>query len=69
MRVNVGMLKDEMYKKHYSISKLAEVSVIDKATISRLLSEQSKCSVNTAQAIVAALDIQPEKAGKIFFGQ
>lgn len=69
MRVDVEMLKAEMDKQNMTISDLAEASDVDKSTISRLLNEQRTCSVNTAQALVQALNISSVKAGKIFFGR
>lgn len=67
MDVNIEMLNDEMKKNRYTITDLANKSGVDKSTISRLLDGRS-CSVSTAQKIVVALNITPQKAGLIFFG-
>lgn len=67
MIANIDMLEEEMKMQNLSINGLAEKSGIDKSTISRLLDGRS-CSVSTAQKLVNALNIEPKKAGQIFFG-
>lgn len=66
--MNIELLKEEINNRSLSISELSKISNVDKSTISRLLSEERKCSISTAQALVNALDISSEKAGAIFFG-
>lgn len=68
MNVNIELLNEEMEKKGFSITDLANKSCVDKSTISRLLDGRS-CSVSTAQKLVKALGISSRKAGLIFFGE
>lgn len=67
-KVNTDMLLMEMHKKNLTTSGLANISNVDKSTISRLLNGQG-CSIITAQLITEALKLSPTKAGQIFFGK
>ena len=68
MEVNIRLLNEEIQKKGWSINRLALMSNVDKASISRLLNGVNGCSVSTAQKITKALGLSASKAGKIFFG-
>ena len=69
MQTNLEMLKEEMAKRNCNITKLSELSNIDKSTISRFLSGNQTCTVETAQNISEALHLSSTKAGLIFFGK
>ena len=57
MKVDIELLQNEMNKKKLNITQLSEISGIDKSTISRFMSGERVCSVQTAQKIALALDL------------
>lgn len=66
--LDIQLLKREMEDKNINISKLSELSGVDKSVISRLVSGESKtCTVDTAQRISEALKLSYTKRGLIFF--
>lgn len=67
--MDIKALEDEMKSKDISINKLAELSGVDKSTISRILKGERNCSISTAQLLSKALKLSSRKATRIFFGQ
>lgn len=66
--IDTQLLRKEMEDKNMNISRLSELSGVDKSAISRLVNGESKtCTVETAQNISNALKLNHTKRGLIFF--
>lgn len=66
--IDTQLLRKEMNDKNINISRLSELSGVDKSAISRLVNGESKtCTVETAQCISDALKLNHTKRGLIFF--
>ncbi len=68
--INTQLLKKTMDEKDCNISKLSELSNVNKSVISRLINGESKtCTVETAQNISDALRLSTTMRGLIFFAK
>ena len=65
--MNTAKLREQLDAKGLSINQLAELSNVDKASISRLLRGGQTCTIETAQKIFEALKLTPKQASSIFF--
>lgn len=65
--MNIKALEKEMKLRGLSINELSKISGIDKSTISRILSNERNCSINTAQQLAKSMNLSARKAAKIFF--
>lgn len=65
--MNRDKLKAEMDKRDLSGEKLAELSDISPATISRILSGQRGCTIEVARKIARAMKLTNKTAYEIFF--
>jgi len=69
-KTDVISLKKQMIEKKISkITELSEASGVDRNTLSKVLNEEIQPSSNVMYKLVKALELTPEKAGKIFFGK
>ena len=66
--MNRQLLKEEMDKRGLNITRLAEVSGVDKSLISRILSGDRDCNVLTAQKLAKGMKLSNTKTVLIFFG-
>ena len=67
-KTDVISLKKQMIEKNLSkITELSEASGVDRNTLSKVLNEEMQPSSNVMYKLVKALELTPEKAGKIFF--
>lgn len=69
MMVDIEGLKKAMEVAGLNINTLANKSNVDKATISRLFTGKSSCSIGTAQKLSIALNLSTKSAGNIFFAK
>lgn len=67
--MNREKLKSEMEKRGLNGEKLAELSKISPATISRILSGERGCTIDVARKIAKAMKLSNKTAYEIFFGQ
>lgn len=68
--VNVNKLKGKIVECGINIEKLAEMIGVDRATLYRKLNAKGKqILIKEADAIVKALNLNPEEAVAIFFAQ
>ncbi len=69
-KTDIISLKKQMIEKKISkITELSEASGVDRNTLSKVLNEEIQPSSNVMYKLVKALELTPEKAGKIFFGK
>lgn len=70
MNINVNKLKGKIVERGMSISSLAEIMGIDRATLYRKLSNDGDTMlVKDANSIVSALGLSADDAVAIFFAQ
>ena len=69
MKTNIIALKQAMVAKNLEkVTDLSEASGISRNTLSSILNGKSQPSSNTMYALVNVLELTPDSAGVIFFG-
>lgn len=69
-KTDIKTIRILMVKKDFdTIGKFAEASGVDRNTVSKILNGEIQPSSLAMDRIVSCLEIKPEVAGMIFFGQ
>lgn len=66
---HIELRKIMVEKKYKTIKELSEKSGINRNTLAAVLDGEKQPSSDTMEKLVIALDIEPEKAGRIFFNR